>query len=124
MSPTANYLTATSHRATHRVRAMGRAYCARKTTLPTRNFPVLSGDRSASFITRVRGFLTIAHVVSKRLLVLLELKPEIGVPSEPCTELIPSFFSIELCAILVVWAICHFRSEGISLMVVVEEDFA
>ena len=79
-------------------------------------------DRSASFITWVRGFLTVAHVVSKRLLVILELKPEIGVPSEPCTELIPSFFSEELYAILVVWAICHFRSEGISLVVVVVED--
>ena len=61
-------------------------------------------------------------MVSKRLLVILELKPEIGVPGEPCTELIPSFFGIELCAILIVWAICHFRSEGISLMVVVVED--
>ena len=88
----------------------GRPRCRRGTSRFCR------GDRSASFITRVRGFLTIAHVVSKRLLVILELKPEIGVPSEPCTELIPLFFSIELCAILVVWAICHFRSEGISLV--------
>ena len=61
-------------------------------------------------------------MVSKRLLVILELTPEIGVPSEPCTELIPLFFRVGLCAILVVWAICHFRSEGISLVVVVVED--
>ena len=80
------------------------------------------GDSSASFITWVRGFLTVAHVVSKRLLVVRELKSKVGVPSEPCTELIPSFFGIEMCAILVVWAICHPRSEGISIVVVVAED--
>ena len=45
MSPTANYLTATNHRTTHRARAMGRAYCARKTTLPTRSFPILAGGQ-------------------------------------------------------------------------------
>ena len=45
------------------------------------------GDSSASFITWVRGFLTVAHVVSKRLLVVRELKSKVGVPSEPCTEL-------------------------------------
>ena len=80
------------------------------------------GDSSASFITWVGGFLTVAHVVPKRLLVVRELKSKVGVPSEPCTELIPSFFGIELCAILIVWAICHFRSEGISIVVVVAED--
>ena len=58
---------------------------------------------------------------SSTLLVVQELKPEIGVPSEPCTELIPSFFGI-VCAILIVWAICHFRSEGTSIVVEVAKD--
>ena len=80
------------------------------------------GDSSASFITWVSGFLALAHVVLKRLLVVQELKPEIGVSSEPYTELIPSFFGVELCAILIVWAICHFGSKGISIVVVVAED--
>ena len=71
-------------------------------------------DSPASFIAWVGGFLTVAHVVPKRLLVVRELKSKVGVPSEPCTELIPSFFGLEMCAILVVWAICHPRSEGIS----------
>ena len=72
---------------------MGGAYCARKTTLPTRSW---RGDSPASFITWVGGFLTVAHVVPKRLLVVRELKSKVGVPSEPCTELIPSFFGIEM----------------------------
>ena len=80
------------------------------------------GDSSASFITWVSGFLTIAHVVLKRLLVGHKLKPESRVPSEPYTKLIPSFFGIELRAILIVWAICHFRSQRISFVVVVYED--
>ena len=97
----------------------GRAYCARNRRGASQFW---RGDSSASFITWVRGFLTKVHVVSKRLLVVQELKPENGVPSEPCTELIPSFFGFELCAILIVWAICHFRSEGISIVAVVAED--
>ena len=73
---------------------MGEAYCARKTLLQTRSFPLLGGDSSASFISWVGGFLTVAHVVSKRLLVARELNSEVGVPSEPCTELIPSIFGV------------------------------
>ena len=80
------------------------------------------GDSTASFITWVGGFLTVAHVVPKRLLVARELNSKLGIPSEPRTELIPSIFGVEMWAILVVWAICHLRSEGISMAVVVTED--
>ena len=80
------------------------------------------GDSTASFSTWVRGFLTAAHMVSKRLLVARELKSKLWVPSEPFTELIPSSFSVEIWAMLVVWAICHLGSEGISIGVVVTED--
>ena len=80
------------------------------------------GDSTASFSTWVGGFLTVAHMVSKRLLVARELKSKLRVPSEPFTELIPSSFGVEIWAILVVWAICHLRSEGISIAVVVTED--
>ena len=66
--------------------------------------------------------MTVAHVVPKRLLVVRELKSKVGVSSEPCTELIPSFFGSEIWAILVVWAICHPRSEGISMVAEVTED--
>ena len=77
----------------------------------------------ASFITWVRGFLTVAHVVPKRLLVACELTSKLGIPSEPCTELVPSAFRVEEWAILVIiWAIFHFRSERISMAVVVTED--
>ena len=34
--------------------------------------------------------MTAAHVVPKRLLVARELNSKLGVPSEPCAELIPS----------------------------------
>ena len=79
----------------------------------------------ASFITWVRGFLTVAHVVPKRLLVACELTSKLGIPSEPCTELVPSAFRVEEWAILVIiWAIFHFRSERISMAVVVTEDGA
>ena len=80
------------------------------------------GDSTASFITWVGGFLTVAHVVPKRLLVARELNSKLGIPSEPHTELIPSIFGVEMWAILVVWAICHFGSERISMAVVVTED--
>ena len=66
--------------------------------------------------------MTVAHVVPKRLLVVRKLKSKVGVPSEPRTELIPSIFGVEIWAILIVWAICHPRSEGISMGVVVTED--
>ena len=121
MIPTADCLIATNHRTTHRARAMGRAYCARKTTLPTRSFPILARGQFGELYYLGQGFLTVAHVVSKRLLVVHELKSKVGVPSEPCTELIPSFFGIELCAILIVRAICHLRSEGISIVAVVAQ---
>ena len=39
------------------------------------------GDSTASFITWVGGFLTVAHVVPKRLLVARELNSKLGVPS-------------------------------------------
>ena len=84
---------------------MGEAYCARKTLLQTRSFPLLKGDSTASFITWVGGLLTVAHVVPKRLLVARELNSKLGIPSEPRTELIPSIFGVEMWAILVVWAI-------------------
>ena len=77
---------------------------------------------TASFATWVGGFLTVAHVVPKCLLVALELKSKLGVPSEPGTELIPSLFGVVMWAILVVWTICHLRSERISFAVVVTED--
>ena len=77
---------------------------------------------TASFSTWVGGFLTEAHVVPKRLLVSRQLNSKLRVPSEPCTELIPSSFGVEMWAILVVWAICHLRSEGISMAAVVTED--
>ena len=73
MTPTANYLTATNHRTTHRRGRWGRAYCARNRRGASRFW---RGDSSASFITWVRGFLTKVHVVSKRLLVVQELKPK------------------------------------------------
>ena len=94
----------------------GRPYCRRGASCSWR------GDCSASFISWVGGFLTVAHVVSKRLLVTRELNSKVGVSSEPCTELIPSIFGVEMWAILVVWAICHLKSEGISIAVVVTED--
>ena len=79
-------------------------------------------DSTASFITWVGGFLTVAHVVPKRLLVACELTSKLGIPSEPCTELVPSAFRVEEWAILVIWAIFHFRSERISMAVVATED--
>ena len=48
-------------------------------------------DGTASFITWVGVFLT-AHLVPKRLLVACELTSKLGIPSEPCTELVPSAF--------------------------------
>ena len=79
-------------------------------------------NSTASFIAWVRGFLTVAHVVPKRLLVACELTSKLGIPSEPCAELIPSAFRVEQWAILVIWAIFHFRSERISMAVVVTEN--
>ena len=61
-------------------------------------------------------------MVPKRLLVACELTSKLGIPSEPCTELIPSAFGVEEWAILVIWAIFHFRSERISMAVVATED--
>ena len=61
-------------------------------------------------------------MVPKRLLVAWELTSKPGIPSEPCTELVPSAFRVEELAILVIWAIFHFRSERISMAVVVTEE--
>ena len=63
----------------------------------------------------VGGFLTAAHVVSECLLMGRELESELGVRSEPPTELIPSLFGVVMRAILVVWTICHLRSERVPL---------
>ena len=79
-------------------------------------------DSTASFITWVGSFLTVAHLVPKRLLVACELTSKLGIPSQPCTELVPSAFRVEKWAILVKRAIFHFRSEGISMAVVVTEE--
>ena len=54
------------------------------------------GEQSGELYYLGRRFLTAAHVVPKRLLVVRELKSKVGVPSEPCTELIPSFFGLEM----------------------------
>ena len=40
--------------------------------------------------------MTVAHVVPKSVLAVRKLKSEVGVSSEPCTELIPSFFGVEI----------------------------
>ena len=45
-------------------------------------------------------FLTVAHLVPKRLLVACELTSGLGIPSEPRTELVPSAFRVEELAIL------------------------
>ena len=65
---------------------------------------------------------TVAHLVPKCLLVACELPPKRGVPSEPCAELVPSAFCVEVLARLVIRAIFHFRTEGISMTVVVTEE--
>ena len=95
---------------------IGRPCCRRGACLSWRR------GSTASFVTWVSGFLTVAHVIPKRLLVACELTSKLGIPSEPSAELIPSAFRVEEWAILVVWAIFHFRSERISMAVVVSED--
>ena len=60
----------------------------------------LAGDRPAATTHEawvvgeawVSSFLTAAHVVSKRLLMACKLTSKLGMPSEPCAELIPSAF--------------------------------
>ena len=96
----------------------GRPCCRRGASLSWRR------DGTASFITGtwVGVFLTVAHLVPKRLLVACELTSKLGIPSEPCTELVPSAFRVEGLAILVIRAIFHFRTEGISMAVVVTEE--
>ena len=91
-----------------RLAAPGRPCCSRGTSHFCR------GVSTAGFVTWVGGFLTVAHVVSKCLLVARELESKLGVPSEPGTELIPSLFGVVKRAILVVWTICHLRSERVS----------
>ena len=80
-TPTGDCPTATTHKTTQKAKAMGEAYCARKTLLQTRSFPLLEGG--------------LAHMVSKRLLVAPKLKSKLRVPSEPFTELIPSSFGVD-----------------------------
>ena len=94
----------------------GRPCCRRGASLSWRR------DGAASFITRIGVFLTVSHLVPKCLLVACELPPERGVSSEPCAELVPSAFCVEVLAILVIRAIFHFRTEGISMTVVVTEE--
>ena len=77
---------------------------------------------AAGFVTWIGGFLTVAHVIPECLLMARELEPERGVPSEPSAELIPFLFGVVTRAILVVWTICHLRSERISFAVVHTED--
>ena len=67
----------------------GRPRCTRGASLSWRR------DGTASFITRIRVFLTAAHLVPKCLLVACELPPKRGVSSEPCAELVPSVFCVE-----------------------------
>ena len=80
----------------------------------------VGGSVRGALLLGVGGFLTVAHVVSKCLLMARELESERGVPSEPPTELIP--FQVVNRAILVVRTICHLRSERASFAVVVTED--
>ena len=94
----------------------GRPCCSRGTSHFHR------GVSTAGFVTWIGVFLTVAHVVSKCLLMARELESESGVPSEPPTELIPFLFGVVNRAILVVRPICHLRSERISFAVVVTED--
>ena len=75
------------------------------------------GTVQRALLTRIGVFLTVAHLVPKCLLVACELPPKRGVSSEPCAELVPSVFCVEALAILVIRAIFHFRSEGISITV-------
>ena len=91
-----------------------RACCDRK----TRSFPLLEEGQHGELCYLGRR---LAHVVSKRLLVACELTSELGIPSEPCTELIPSAFRVEKWAILVIWAIFHFWGERTSMAAVVAE---
>ena len=63
------------------------------------------GTVAASFTTRVRVFLPVAHLVPKCLLVVCELYPKRTFSSEPCAELVPSVFCVEALAILVIRAL-------------------
>ena len=83
---------------------------------------MLRGVSAAGFVTWISGFLTVAHVIPKCLLMAHELEPERGVPSEPPTELIPFLLGVVSRAILVVRTIRHLRSERISFAVVPTED--
>ena len=96
----------------------GRPCCRQGASLSWR------GDGAASFITRIGVFLTVAHLVPKCLLVACKLLPKRGVSSEPCAELVPTVFCVEALAILVIRAIFHFWTEGISITVVVTEESA
>ena len=97
-APDDDYTTATTRRTTlrRRLAVPGRPCCSRGTSHFHR------GVSTAGFVTWIGGFLTVAHVVSKCLLMARELESERGVPSEPPTELIPFLFGVVNRAILVV----------------------
>ena len=95
-----------------RLAVPGRPCCSRGTS------HFCGGVSAAGFVTWVGSFLAVAHVVSKCLLVARELESELGVSSEPPTELIPFLLGVVKRAILVVWTICHLRSERVSFAVI------
>ena len=72
------------------VELRGNGHCVGRLLLETALLPRGASrpwrrNSTASFITWVGGFLTVAHVVPKRLLVACELTSKLGIPSEPCT---------------------------------------
>ena len=101
---------------------MGEASCDRKTLLQTRSFPLLEEGRYGELYYVGRRLPDCTHLVPKRLLVACELTSKRGIPCEPCAELVPSAFRVEVLAILVIRAIFHFWTEGISMTVVVTEE--
>ena len=119
-TPYVDYTTATTRRTTPRrwgrLAVPGRPCCSRGTSHFCR------GVSAAGFVTWVGSFLAVAHVVSKCLLVARELESELGVSSEPPTELIPFLLGVVKRAILVVWTICHLRSERVSFAVIDAKD--
>ena len=84
--------------------------------MPTRSFPILAGGQFGELYCLGQWLLDQNPCGLEAPVVGHQLKPESGVPSEPCTKLVPSYFGAELCAILIVWAICHFRSERMSFV--------
>ena len=115
-TPTVDYLTATARGTTYRAKAMGGAYCARKTLLPTRSFPLLEGGQSGELYYLGRRLLDCSPCGREAPACGPRVEVQSWSSSEPNTELIPSIFGAEIWAILIVWAICHLGSERISMV--------